>query len=61
MNLFDETQKSPSFCLFSSTTVVPKRALVTFVANVKGMVLKNVLGASPRNPLSSLAVALTYS
>ena len=47
-------QNSPNFCLFSSNTVVPKRVPVTFIAKVKGVVLKDFLGGlAPKTTPSS--------
>ena len=41
-----------------STTVVTKRASVTFIAKVQGVVLKDFLGALPQHTLSSSPVYL---
>ena len=49
------------FLPLSSTTVVQKRALVTFIGKVKGVVLKNFLGGVAPKPPFFLTHKLTYS
>ena len=50
MNVYGGGQTSPKFRFFSSTTVVPRRASVIFMAKVKGVVLKHFLGGEVPKP-----------